>query len=209
MARKIFHVAHPLLKAGPNNLFLRIGRNFGCSRCGLDAEWRAETGKISEAGTSVYFVHPHKDSYMIRYPDQSCACYGIGGDYFGHMFTDVLLRPICAEEIYLVRGKLIPIRDRSDEACDFAMIEIEDKLYEQGISSRDVDIRAWGFDTGSDGEPLLQAGSARIVKQLTLPEFLGLYLNDNFRVGDLRRYGETFAQLCAEELEEICATLSS
>ena len=228
MARQVINIAHWSFK---HNLFLRIGRNFGCSKCGLDNEWRRETGKISEGGTSVYFVHKHEDGYMIGQPSQERACYGLG-DYFHHMFTDVLLDPICSGEIYFVRGRLIPVRDNSDKAWDYAYNTVKDDAYERASdraeafavkfglsedeasdlrystcktaveSAKRADIRVWTYDTGSDGEPLLQAGSARIIKTLSMSDFLSLYLNYNFKVGNLTKYGKTIPELCNDRSEE-------
>lgn len=189
------------LREASTSLFLRIGRNFGSSRCGLDYEWRAETGQRYECGTSVYFLRRHADSYMVEEPRQELAVYQLK-NYFSSMFTDVLVAPICKGEIYIVQGKLIPIVDHADSAYEWAVDQILDDAMaeardrdeddyearyrmERAIKNGQVRVRALTYTSGSDGEPLLKANSARIVKTLTLEEFLGLYLNTSYRVGDL------------------------
>lgn len=158
----------------PNQLYLRIGKNFGASKFGLDEEWQRETGKRYERGTSCYFVYPYQDGYEIGPPDRNRAMYGIVGDYFLHMFTEVLIKPICASEIYLVKGRLFPVRDYPDVGHD----------------DDTAPTSYWNYDVGSDGEPVLQPHTIKVVQQVPLEQFLKtFYLNRGFAVGDLLEPG--------------------
>lgn len=138
--------------------FLRIGIPRGLSKVGLDSEWKKETGKLLESGTSVYMLGSDNS---IRYPDESRASYGIGANYFEHMFNSVLDKEIENGNIFVVTGELIPTIEEHE---DFVL-----KTYE----------------VGSDGEPLLIPNTIKIVKKLSLNEFKEMKIGDHGRVGDI------------------------
>jgi hypothetical protein len=138
-----------------HNEFLRIGKLSGRSKVGLGKEWTDETGQIYESGMSVYFLRNRKN---IIYPNRRRAQYGIGGNYFEHMFNEVLNKQIENEEIHIVSGKLIPIIE-----------EIEDRVVKT-------------FDVGSDGEPLLEPSSVKVIRKLTLDEFKTFTIDGNITV---------------------------
>ena len=155
-------------------LFLRIGQNLNqASSFGLGDEWKAETGKQLESGVSAYFIRPYKNGYMISKPDQSRADYGLK-DYFENMFGNVLFGPICLGQIYIVKGKLIPVYSH----------ELEQHM--EDIGEADEYGGFYDYLSGTDGEPLLESGTVNSVEQFTAIDFLEkFYINEGYRVKDL------------------------
>ena len=159
-----------------NQLFLRIGDNFGTSsRVGLDDEWKAETGKMFESGVSVWFLRKLSgdgDRYMISKPLQEHADYGLK-NYFENMFIDVLFKQISLGEVYVVTGKLIPIETFPPDDAE---------SYVDG----DNNIKFYDYLTGTDGEPLLEVGTVKVVERVSLIEFFEkFYINNGYTVKDL------------------------
>ena len=166
-------------------IFLRMGQNINlASKFGLGSEWREETGKRYEGGVSVYFLKREGDKYIISFPDRMRASYGVGNGYFSNMFLNVLQRPICEEQIYVVRGNLVRIPDIEMEQS--ADIYPEYKEF-------------WTYDVGSDGEPLLESGSVSIVEQISLEKFL-----NNFYFSGGKSVKDLFAQEFKKEYNSLC-----
>lgn len=144
-----------IINEGFNNshLFIRFGRfarGGGRSRVGLDDEFKNDVlgGKQYESGLSVYFVKPHKDGFMLQGPNRRRAAYGIGHDYFGHMFKNIFMDSINRGDIFLVQGNLIEVP-----------ANVEDEMTGEIISTGNKT-----FEVGSDGEPVIE--NVRIVKRL-------------------------------------------
>jgi len=154
------------------DMFLRIGDFGKSSKFGLDSEWQKETGKNYESGVSSYFLRPYKDGYMISKPLQSQADYGLK-DYFENMFTNVLFDPIMVGNINIVHGNLIPVY--SKEAEEY-FSDLEKTEYSE----------FYDYLTGTDGEPLLEVGTVKLIKKINPITFMEkFYLNESYRVIDL------------------------
>jgi len=175
----------PVLK-NKERLYLRIGQNINsASRFGLDSEWQQETGKRYEGGVSAYFLRETGKGYEISYPDKRRASYRLE-NYFSNMFLNVLQQPICEGQIYIVKGKLIEIPN----------IEMDPEIYSEYKEFLT-------YDTGSDGEPLLEPGTVSIIETITLEDFINkFYFSGGESVKDLflREKKKEYNSLCDEIL---------
>lgn len=175
----------PVLKK-KEQLYLRIGQNINsASRFGLDSEWQRETGKRYENGVSAYFLKRTGKGYEIVHPDNRRASYKLE-NYFSNMFLNVLHQPICEGQIYVVKGKLIEIPN----------VEMDPEIY--------TDYKEFlTYDTGSDGEPLLEPGTVSIVETITLEDFINkFYFSGGRSVRDLflRESEKEYNSLCDDVL---------
>lgn len=134
------------------HLFIRFGRydETTRSRVGLDSEFRNDMmwGKTRENGLSVYFVKKYGKYYEIQAPNHSRARYSTGGsrEYFQHMLWELFIKPIANDEVYIVTGELLPVESLQENSDgEFVFIT---------------------YDVGSDGEPLLDPETVKVVKQI-------------------------------------------
>jgi len=154
-------------------LFIRFGKfdETTRSRVGLDQEFTKDVmwGKTSENGLSVYFTKKYGKYYEIESPAFGHARYQTGGsrEYFQHMLWEVFIRPIANDEVYIVTGNLLPVEQLQENSeGEFIFVT---------------------YDTGSDGEPLLDPESVKIVKQLDTQTALDYLTFEGFQedLGDM------------------------
>ena len=177
--------------------FIRFGKFKKSSRMGLDAEFLDDIGSTGfESGVSVYFAFNDNDKYYLYEPEQKRAKYGLGRDYWGHMFTRVLN----LDNIFLVEGDLIEtISQDEEEYFDKKenFLDLKYKLeytiedYNEGLLTKQKFfeekekiekemerikyLMKYTYETGSDGEPLLK--NVRIIKKLNPEDVL---INEKF-----------------------------
>lgn len=141
-----------------HRFFVRFGAFGKRSQKGLDDEFlvTAEGGLYDEhmaeaggrvvryeSGVSVYFAERVGGrAYVMREPDRRRAAYQLGYDYLGDMLRGPLLPAVCADEVWLVTGRLVLTEEEAGE-------EGYDGFESWGIT--------WPtYEVGSDGEPLLK-----------------------------------------------------
>lgn len=170
--RTDYKMEHP-----DDHLFIRFGKYSGASKFGLGSEWRQETGKMLEPGLSVYFVEKLGDSWNIEPPQRSRAMYHVDSDYFPDMLFDNFMPAIANDEVYILKGKLIPR---------------EEIHYDEGYG---YDIKWLTYETGSDGEPVIDESAITVVQTLTTDEVLDKVKYDNWKlVGDISRWPSSKAR---------------
>jgi hypothetical protein len=159
----------PEMQDQSKNLFIRFGPIHGASKVGLGPEWKQETGKNLEAGTSVYFVKKIGTQFWDIEPVKRYrASYQIPSEYFRQMLSDNFMPAIANDEVYILKGKLIP------------------RVIEEFDDAREENVRYTTYETGSDGEPLIDPYDYQIVKTLTTEEVLDKVSYDGSKViGDL------------------------
>lgn len=152
-----------------DHLFIRFGKYSGASKFGLGSEWQQETGKMLEPGLSVYFVNKKGDTWNIEPPQRNRAMYHVDGDYFKDMLYNNFLKPIANDQVYILKGKLLPR---------------EEVYYDDAYGE---DIRWITYEVGSDGEPVIDESAITVVQTLTTDEVLDTVKYDNYRlVGDMQ-----------------------
>lgn len=160
--------------------FLRFGAfGRGASRVRLDEEFRREVlgGKNFEAGLSVYVARPIDDGRVVlEVPNLRAAAYHVkAGEYLEGMLSG-FVRAIQRDEVYLVTGRVVAV-----EHTYF------DDDREERVLAQDALL-------GSDGEPLLEPDTARVVRRFEDWSALDLVLVGDARrpIGDVRLwYGRT------------------
>ena len=141
-----------MLDNNKTHLFIRFGKydETTRSRVGLNQEFKNDVmwGKSQENGLSVYFVKKYGKYYEVQSPNLKQARYQTGGtrEYFQHMLWEVFIKPIANDEVYIVTDDLLPV----------------ERLYENS----EGEFIFITYDIGSDGEPLLDPGTVKVVKQI-------------------------------------------
>jgi hypothetical protein len=160
--------------------FLRFGA-FGpsASRVRLDEEFRSEVlgGKNFEAGLSVYTAYQLGGGRMeLEVPNLRAAAYHVkAGEYLQDMLAG-FVRAIQRDEVYLVTGRVV---------------SVEHVYFDDG---REEQVLAQDALLGSDGEPLLDPSTVRVVRRFEDWSALDKVLVGEARrpIGDVRLwYGRT------------------
>lgn len=129
--------------------FLRFGAFDGPSRVGLDEEFRREVlgGKRFEAGLSVFEASAMPDGRVkLETPDLRRAAYLVSAsDYMPSMLFD-RAAAIAKGEVYLVAGEVVSVR-----------YDLYDDALGEEFDVTDASL-------GSDGEPLLEPDSVRVLR---------------------------------------------
>lgn len=163
---------YPLQK-GYTHTFIRFGKfGLGASKVQLGDEWKRETGKMLEPGLSVYFVTQMGDKWNVEPVDRRKASYQIGSSYFTDMVFDNFLPAIANDEVYIIRAELIPLEwVANDDARE------ETVLYKT-------------YETGSDGEPVVEPNTIQIIKTLDTDEVLQNVIYNKWKpLGEFNGFG--------------------